>query len=70
MAAVIGASCDISKAFDTVDIDILLQKLEFYGIHGCALLWFQSYLKNKKQFVLLNLVYHKAVFLVHCFWFT
>ena len=51
---IIGVFLDFSKAFHTVDHDILLQKLEFYDIRGSALLWFQSYLKNRKKFVSYN----------------
>ena len=42
---------DLKKAFDTVDHDILLKKLEHYGGRGLSRDWFQSYLKNRKQFV-------------------
>ena len=42
---------DLAKAFDSVSHDILLRKLEKYGIHGIALKMFESYLEQRSQFV-------------------
>ena len=42
---------DLSKAFDTVDHQILLKKIEYYGIAGYNLRWFEIYLKDRKQFI-------------------
>ena len=46
--------CDFTKAFDTISHDILLKKLDVYGIRGNAHKWFESYLAQRKQYTIYN----------------
>ena len=47
----LGIFIDLSKEFDTAGHNILLKKLNMYGIKGKNLIWFHSYLTNRKQFI-------------------
>ena len=49
-----AAFIDLSKAFDTVDHGCILSKLECYGIVDRELSWFESYLFDRKQYVVVN----------------
>ena len=49
-----GVFVDLQKAFDTVDHQILLAKLNHCGICGISLNWFKSYLSNCNQYVSVN----------------
>ena len=47
----IATFLDLSKAFDLVNHNFLLQKLSCYGIRGTVLAWFKNYLANRRQYV-------------------
>ena len=45
---------DLQKAFDTINHEILISKMEFFGFFKDVILWFKSYLSNRKFKVNLN----------------
>ena len=49
-----GIFIDLQKAFDTVNPEILLHKLNYYGFRGVVNDWFRSYLHERKQKVCIN----------------
>ena len=49
-----GVFVDLQKAFDTVDHQILLAKLNCYGTRGVSNDWFKSYLSNRNQYLSIN----------------
>lgn len=44
-----GLFCDLQKAFDCVNHNVLLEKMNFYGISGSAIKLMTSYLENRYQ---------------------
>ena len=55
-----GVFIDLKKAFDTVNHEILLAKLENYGIRGVINSWFRSYLTDRKRTMEVNNVVSEA----------
>jgi hypothetical protein len=46
-----GIFLALTKAFDVINHNLLLSKLELYGIKGKIHEWMSSYLKDRTQFV-------------------
>ena len=55
-----GVFIDLEKAFDTVNHEILIAKLENYRIRGVINSWFKSYLTDRKQTTEVNNVVSEA----------
>jgi hypothetical protein len=56
-----GLFCDLTKAFDSVNHDILLSKLEFYGINGSIGKLIKSYLNERYQRTLIKNNYSMGI---------
>ena len=58
---------DLSAAFDTIDHNILLHRLEHaFGIMGTALSWIRSYLSDRDQTVVVNGLKYEPFYLLYC----
>ena len=60
-----GVFVDLQKGFDTVDHQMLLAKLNHYGIRGVSNGWFKSYLSNRNQYVSVN-GYESGLAAINC----
>ena len=60
-----GVLVDLQNTFDTIDHQILLAKLNHYGIRGVSNDWFKSYLSNRNQYVSIN-GYESGLAAINC----
>jgi len=57
-----GTFCHLTKAFDCVKHELLLSKLNLYGVQGVILEWLKSYLSNRKQKIDLEFIKIRFLF--------
>ena len=60
-----GIFVDFQRAFDIVHHNILIQKLNYYGVRGTTNNWFSSYFENRSQFRSIN-CYSSDLFFIRC----
>ena len=51
---------DLQKAFDTLDHEVLLEKIKYSGFWASVIKWFESYLSNRKLLVYIDHVFSEA----------
>ena len=51
---------DLQKAFNTLDHEVLLEKMKYFGFLTSVIKWFEFYLSNRKFFVCIGNVFSKA----------
>ena len=61
----IGAFIDLNKAFDTINHNILIDKLEHYGVRGTAKKWIMNYLNGRQQYVQIDNVHSGLKKVIH-----
>ena len=49
-----AVSLDLTKAFDTVNHELLVKKLSSFGLANESIMWFQSYLSNRQQIAVMD----------------
>ena len=61
----IGVFIDLKKAFDTINHNILIDKLEHYGVRGTANKWIMNYLNGRQQYVQIDNVHSGFEKVIH-----
>ena len=57
---------DLSKAFDIIDHNIVLHKLDHYGIRGVEKHYFESYITNRQQGIVLGALLFIIIYIIEC----